>query len=88
MELRLSASAIADRYEEVEVQSIASAFKILAALEFFPFVVEQNNRLLVEAFDDESEAELAKKILENRQTNRLLLSIHDLTQTLEGMQNA
>lgn len=83
--IRVDHAACADRYRDDERESIAQALEILAKLKFFEFLVERNSAILVASLQtEESEQELAKRILDNRQTNRILLSIPALQLTVQG----
>lgn len=85
--IRLSPGALADRYRQDERESIAAALDILTAARFWDFIIAENNRLLVESMQDESPEELAKRILDNRQTNRVLQSIPAQATIVRGNQD-
>jgi len=86
--IRLTPEAAADRFREDERESIAAALDILTNAGFWNFCISENNRLLVESMQDESPEELAKRILDNRQTNRVLLSIPAQALIIRGNTNA
>lgn len=72
------------RFDATTRESITHALEILRRNEFFEFIVSENNRLLAESFDQDSEEALAARIREHRQTNRILMSLVDLAGTLNG----
>lgn len=70
-----------EQMDEESFKSLRSCLKSLNDLGFFSLAIEWNKQILLGGFESESPDELAKKILEMRQTNRVLLAISEMTQT-------
>ena len=77
----------AERLDEESLKSLIACLKCLNELEFFTGSVAWNNQILLGSFESESPDELAKKILETRQTNRVLLAISELAQNYQERKN-
>lgn len=86
--VRLDHDSVAERYSPEARESIAQALDILDRQGFFGFLVEQNNRHLVESYSDDSAEELTKQILDNRHTNKILLSLPELILIVKEQTNA
>lgn len=68
-----------ERYDAGTLAAIKSSLVTLELTGFFEFVVQENNRVLVESYSDDNITALAEKIRRNRETNRVLLGIQDIT---------
>lgn len=79
---------IRDRFTPEQQAELAFAFKILHTAGIFPMQAEENSKRFAESFQTEqSEEELAKEILQVRQTNRQLLALHELAKNMkEGIE--
>ena len=74
--------ALATLDEEAR-KSVLDSFKTLTRLGIFTAQVAVNNQRVVEGFTNESAKQLATRILEVQQTNRQLLALHELAETLK-----
>lgn len=72
-----------EHYTESEFKDLQSALQILVKMRFFDFAIDMNRLILLDSFDSDEPNELAGKILEARQTNRVLLAIKELAQPIE-----
>jgi hypothetical protein len=72
---------LADHYSEDDLMAVLSALKILEGYDFYNFVINLNKQILLDGFNVESAEDLAKKILDARQTNGVLLALRDLAQS-------
>lgn len=82
--IRFTAEAAVASYDEGARKSIVSALKVLQQQRFFEVVCSFNDALLVGEFTEESAEALSKKILDNRQTKRVLLALPELIPLIEG----
>lgn len=73
-------------YDQATLKEIAVAFAILNSCDFFGCVKYQNEKPLIDSFDETPEDELAKQILSVRQTNRVLLALQALGESMKGLQ--
>lgn len=80
---------LVSKYEAGQLDAIAESLKLLHDLGVFIAQVMENKQSIINSFEHEDPAELAKRILEVRQTNRTLLALHELGASMkEGIKNA
>lgn len=77
------------RYEGGQLDAISDSLKVLHDTGVFVAQAHANKQQILDSFESEDADVLAKRILEVRQTNRTLLALHELGQSMkEGMKNA
>lgn len=75
--------SLAEAYDEHTLKSIAAALRHLSEVKFFESAVRMNKQLLLDRFDLEESSQLAAKILETQQTNRVLLALDGLAHSFK-----
>lgn len=79
----LDQQRVLETYDQQVLDSIISALKTLDHMKFFDFLVAENNRSFTDSFQDEDVESLAKKLIENRNENRVILGFKSMILTLE-----
>lgn len=79
----IDSDLIRSRYDRDHFNAVADALQILHREGLFTFIISVNKQLLVDGFDLFTVDELAAKIHENQQTNRVLLSLDELAGSIQ-----
>lgn len=79
----LDVSMLLARYEKGQLDGIVDALKVLHDQGVFVAQIAQNKQAILDRFHTESVEDLAKEILEVRQTNLTLFALHELGATIK-----
>jgi len=85
----IDARLLLANYAEHDRNEVAQAIETLASLGVFQLLANANKQQILGRFDQGDPAELAKEILGVRQTNLILLALHESGRTIkEELKNA
>lgn len=79
----VDADLLAERYEKESFNAIVQSLRFLHQMGVFELFANANKQLLVDGFDSGTVEELAKKIHEVQQTNRVYLILHEMAGSIQ-----